>query len=173
MSTIAGIVNESGVWIGVDSAATTDSGERRPIKTNKIFRNGEYLIACTGSVRGCQVLQSNYFEPPKEIHFLADSIRCHFKELGCITLSSEDQSESHISNFLIGHQGKLYEILVDFQINEIPEYCALGSGSSYAFGVLYTLRNSDLTPEQRINTALEAAAQFDTSTAAPFIIEKL
>lgn len=173
MSTVAGIVNKNGVWIGVDSAATTDTGERRPIITNKLFRNGKYLIACTGSVRGCQILKPEYFEPPDELHYLSDAIRCHYKDLGCITLSTEDQTESHLSNFLIGYEGKLYEILVDFQINEIPEYCALGSGSPYAFGVFYTLRNLNLTPEQKIKAALKAAANFDLATDAPFIIEKL
>jgi hypothetical protein len=173
MSTVAGFVNKNGVWIGVDSAATTDSGERRPIITNKLFRNEEYLIACTGSVRGCQVLHPAYFEPPEEISYLADAIRCHYKELGCISLSTEDQTESHLSNFLIGYRGKLYEILIDFQINEIPEYCALGSGSSFAFGVFYYLRNSNLKPEQKIKAALESACEFDLSTAPPIIIEKL
>lgn len=173
MSCVIGIINKDGVWIGADSAATTEEGERRPIFTKKIFRNGEYLLGCTGSIRGSQLLYPEHFTPPKQIHFLPDEIRKHFKELGCITLSPENQSEIHLSNFLVGYEGKLYEILTDFQMNEIPKYDAIGSGSPFAFSALYTIRKTKLNPEQRIKIALQAAVEFDAYTAPPFIIEKL
>ena len=73
----------------------------------------------------------------------------------------------------MAHQGKLYEILVDFQINQVAEYDAIGAGASFAFGALYTMRKTNLKPEQRIKIALEAAAEFDTSTGPPFWIVKL
>ncbi|MFW9871522.1 MAG: hypothetical protein ACFFG0_00260 [Candidatus Thorarchaeota archaeon] len=173
MSTIVGYVNKNGVWIGSDSMASTDSGDIRLIVTNKLFRNEKYLIGGTGSVRGCQLLQEEYFEPPEEVFLFGEAIRLHFKELGCLTLSPDDKTEAQPNNFLIGCEGKLYEILIDFQINEIVEYTSIGAGSQYALGSLYTTRKTNLTPEQKIKLALQSAAFFDTSTGPPFIIEKL
>lgn len=173
MSTIVGVVNENGVWIGADSAATTDSGESRFIMFRKLFRNKGYLIGCTGSVRGSQMLLPEHFDPPNDINYLPDAIREQFRERGCIALSPEDQTEVHLCNFLIGYKGKLYEILIDFQMNLITSYDALGSGSSFAFGAFHAVRNTNLTPEQKLKIALNAAACFDTSTGPPFNIEKL
>lgn len=173
MSTVVGFVNKNGVWIGADDSASSDSGERRPIIVKKVFRNGKYLFGCTGSIRASQLLFPEYFTPPSNIVNLVDDIRNLFREKGCITLTSEDQTQSHLANFLVGYKKKLYEILVDFQINQVAEYDAIGSGSSFAFGALYTIRNTNLKPEQRIKIALQAAEKFDTSTASPFMIVKL
>jgi ATP-dependent protease HslVU (ClpYQ) peptidase subunit len=173
MSTVVGIVNENGVWMGADSAATTEGGESRNILFKKMFRNKDYLFGITGSIRGGQVLFPEHFTPPKKVHELPDAIREQFREKGCIALASDDQTEVQLCNFLVGYKGKLYEILVDFAMNELCEYDAIGSGSSFAFGALYTIRNTNLKPEQRIKIALRAATHFDTSTAPPFNIKKL
>jgi hypothetical protein len=173
MSTVVGISNEDGVWIGVDSAATTESGESRFIMFKKLFRNKGYLFACTGSIRGSQVLLPEHFDPPRNAFDLPDAIREQFRERGCIALSSDDQTEIQLCNFMVGYEGRLYEILVDFQMNEIMSYDSLGSGSSYAFGALHAIRNTKLSPERKIKIALSAAACFDTSTSQPFVIEKL
>lgn len=173
MSCVIGIVNKDGVWIGADSAATTNDGERRPIDTIKVFRNKKYLIGFIGSIRGGQILYPESFNPPKLIHEFPDALRDQCEEKGCMGLLSDDQTQIHKCNYLIGYQGKLYEILVDFQINGMIEYSAIGSGSSFAFGSLYTTGKTKLNPEQRIKMALEVAAEFDMATAPPFIIEKL
>jgi hypothetical protein len=78
---------------------------------------------------------------------LVDRIIKQCKEKGCLSIDNEYQTYVHKYNYLVGYENKLYEILVDFQINEITDYTAVGSGSSYAFGSLHTTRN----PEQRIN----------------------
>lgn len=173
MSCAIGLVSDDGIWFGADSAATTNDGEIRPITAKKIFRNGNYLFAYIGSVRGGQILYPEYFKPPKDITFLVDNIieQCRKKE--CLGIDAEYQTAVHKCNYLIAHKNTLYEILVDFQINEISDYTAIGSGSPYAFGSLFTTRKLKASPEQRIKLALAAAANFDTSTAPPFVIEKL
>ena len=173
MSTVVGVVNKDGVWIGSDDYASSDSGEKRPIIVRKVFRNGGYLFGCVGSVRASQILFPKHFEPPEDIAFLPDMIRNHFKERGCISLSLDDQTEAHTSNFLVGYQGKLYEILVDFQMNQVSGYDAIGAGTQFAFGSFYTTEKLKLRPEQRMKLALQAASKFDTTTGPPFIIEKL
>jgi hypothetical protein len=61
MSCVIGIANKDGVWIGVDSAATTEEGEIRPFIAKKIFRNKKYLFAYIGSVRGRSDIISRIF----------------------------------------------------------------------------------------------------------------
>lgn len=174
MSTVIGIVEDKKVYIGADSLASTEEGDARPIKCKKIFRNGKYLVGFIGSVRGGQVLYPEYFKFPPKIMDVPDAIMNQCVEKGCL-VTSEQQTSLHACNFLIGFKGKLYEILVDFQMSEIASYTAVGSGSTYAFGSLHTTEQmkDDFTPPMRIELALEAAAEFSTGTRKPFYWEQV
>lgn len=172
MSCVVGVIHDGKVYIGADGLATTNEGEKRPIITNKVFRNGKYLFGFTGSVRTGQVLYSRYFTPPRDIYDMPDSIREHMAQKGTL-LTNEEQAQAHAANFLIGFNGRLFEILIDFQMNEVSgNYTALGSGGPYALGSLFTTRKSyKMKPENRIIRALEAASQFDASCGPPFMTE--
>lgn len=174
MSTIIGIVEDGRIWMGADSRATTEDGDIRPTKCKKIFRNEDYMIGFVGSVRGGQILYPQFFKPPQDVWELPDAIIEQCREKGCLAVS-EQQMSLHTCNYIIGHQGKLYEILMDFQMTEIPEYVGVGSGSYYAVGSLHTTNQmkEDFTPEIRIQLALEAAAEFSSSTGTPFIIDEM
>lgn len=172
MSTVIGVVDNGKVWMGADSFATTGDGERRRIKCEKIFTNGLFLIGFIGSVRCGQVLSPEYFTPPEEVMGFPDAIIAQFTEKGCLATNPETQTSLQESNFLIGTpNGRLFEILADFQMNQIVDHTAVGSGSNFALGSLYTTRRwSD--HRKRIKVALEAAALYDTSTGPPFVIEE-
>jgi len=171
MSCVIGLLNEGKIYIASDGIATTEDGERRPIIATKIFRNGNYLIGFTGSIRTGQVLQPESFQPPKYIHELPDAIRNQFAEKGCLVIHNESQQHHHACNFVIGYEGRLYEILIDFQLNEIyGEFTAIGSGAGYALGSLYSTKKWT-SPNKRLKTALKAAAEFDRSCGEPFYIE--
>jgi len=174
MSTVIGIVQDKQVWIGADSRASTEDGDIRPGKCKKIFRNGPYLIGFIGSVRGGQILYPKYFKPPADIMGLPDAIIKQCSEKG-VLLTGEQNQSLMASNFLVGYKGKLYDILIDFQMTEVAEYCSIGAGSYYAFGSLHTTNKmkEDFTPEMRMQLALEAACEFSASTGPPFIYEKL
>jgi len=172
MSTVIGIVKNGKVWMGADSYATTNDGERRRIICNKIFTNGPYLIGYIGSVRTGQVVMPPQFEAPENVFDFPDMLMDHFKEKGCLATNSEDQTSFLLSNFIIGTpDGKLYELLVDFQMNEIEDFTSIGSGSAHALGSLYTSRKWK-DQGKRILTALEIAAEYDVSTGPPFIVEE-
>ena len=84
MSCVVGLVDNGSVWIGADGIATTDDGEKRPIKARKIIRNRDYLFGYTGSVRTGQVIDPYYFKPPKNIFDLPDALShtlCHMQHL--------------------------------------------------------------------------------------------
>jgi len=173
MSTVIGIVNSGKVLIGADSYATNSDGEKRRIKCKKIFINGPYLIGYIGSIRSGQVLKPEYFKPPKNIFDFPDKMIEQFEKNGCLGRNSETGIYLMESNFLIGtSNGKLFEILVDFQMSEIKDYTCIGSGSSYAFGSLYTTE-AWKDSKKRILTALEASGTYDMSTGPPYIIEEI
>ena len=170
MSTVIGIVHNNIIWMGSDSCATSHDNIIRSLSANKIFKNGAYIMGYTGSVRCGQVLGPEFFDAPEHIHMLPDLIRDHLNDAGCLVIG-DDQTQYMPSNFLIGHQGKLYELLMDFQLNRIMEYTAIGSGAPFALGALYSLYPlySD-NLYKIIDTALFASDRYDTSTSAPFEI---
>jgi len=172
MSTVMAIVDNGKVWMGADSYATTKGGERRRMKCTKIFTNGPYLIGYIGSVRTGQVLRPEYFIAPKKVHGFPDKLITHFEKKKCLAVDPETQCSVFESNLLIAtHEGRLYEILVDFQMNEIEDFTSIGSGSNFALGSLYTTRDWS-SPKKRILTALKVAAIYDMSTGPPFIVEE-
>jgi len=172
MSTVVGINNGGEIWLGSDGMATTAEGERRNVICNKIFENGDYLFGFVGSVRIGQLLTPHHFEPPSDIRDLPDEILMHLKERDCVAYSSETSVSLLESNMLIAtSSGKLYEILSDFQLNEVVKYTAIGSGSYFACGSLHTTRNQK-NADKRIMKALHAASEFDTSTGPPYTVQK-
>jgi ATP-dependent protease HslVU (ClpYQ) peptidase subunit len=137
-----------------------------------MFTNGPYLIAFIGSVRSGQVLKPEYFEVPESVYDFPDKMVEQFKKKGCLAISSESQVSVQEANFLIATpNGKLFEVLVDFQINEIEDFTAIGSGSPFALGSLYTTRDWG-DHKRRIMTALKVAATYDMSTGPPYTIEE-
>jgi len=172
MSTVVAIVDNGKVWMGADSYATTKDGERRRMKCNKIFTNGPYLIGYIGSVRVGQVLKPEFFTAPKKVLDFPDKMIAHFESKRCLAVDSESQCSVHESNLLVATtKGKLYEILLDFQMNEIEDFTAIGSGSHFAVGSLYTTRDWS-SPKKRIMTALKVAAVYDMATGPPFVVEE-
>lgn len=173
MSSVVGLIHNGDVYIGSDSRGSSDGGDIRPIKAQKIFRVGKYLLGAVGSARGCQILHSHYFNPPDHILDFPDYLREHCREKGCLA-TVDDQTEAWVSNLIIGVEGKLYEILVDFHVSQINEFTAVGSGSAYALGSLKTTKELKITdPLRRIGLALRCAMEFDSSTGGELVIKKL
>lgn len=168
MSCVVGLIDNGKIFMGADGFATTEDGERRPIVANKIFRNKEYLIGYTGSVRTGQLIEPAYFDAPEKIGELAESMRQHLYAMGCVA-TAEGGISMQTSNFLIAYKERLYEILMDFQLNEIlGNYTAIGSGACYAMGAMFVLNKSKLEPMKQLELALYAATEFHTSVGPPF-----
>ena len=173
MSCVIGLVHKKRVYLASDGVASTEDGDTRPIDAIKLFRKGNYLFGFAGSIRTGQIIQHGDFDIPKSIWGWPDAIREQITEKGAI-ITGECQGELQSSNFLIGFkQGLLYEMLADFQMNQVNEtgYTAIGAGSTVALGSLYTTADLDWSPEDRLYKALNAATQFVRSCGPPFKIE--
>ena len=173
MSCVIGLVDEGDIYIGADGFATTEDGERRPIFADKILRNKSYLIGYTGSIRTGQILDSHNFDPPDDIKDLPESLREHLYAKGCVATTDGGLS-MQTCNFLIGFKGHLYEILMDFQLNEVlGNFTAIGSGGAYAMGAMYVVEKTSIEPLKKLEYGLLAASEFHTSCGPPFSFDKL
>ena len=168
MSCVVGLIDNGKIFFGSDGYATTDDGERRPIICNKIFHNKNYLIAFTGSVRTGQILEPVHFKPPEDINNFADELREHLTAKGCVAIAEGGISMLG-ANYLIAYKDRMYEILMDFQLNEVMgNYTAIGSGAPYAMGAMYVLNKANMDPLKKIELSLHAAAFFHTAVGPPY-----
>lgn len=179
MTCIVGIVHRGTVYIGGDSLASeSDSLDKYPMKNRKVFHNGLFLIGACGSLRMAQILQYALKPPTKpklmdDTKFMVtkfiDEVRAAFLNNGYGKMREGGDNEG--GNFLVGFNGKLYEVHNDFQVEEWGwDYAAIGSGKSYAYGSLFMTEGAD--PKKRIISALEAAAHFNAGVASPFYVEE-
>ncbi|NJO63603.1 MAG: hypothetical protein HC836_37060 [Richelia sp. RM2_1_2] len=174
MTCIVGFEYNNSVWIGGDSAGVCkDFVSIRSDK--KVFINQDYVFGFTGSFRMGQVLRFR-FDPPKwngtdclEKFMVVDFIDALKNELK----SNSDATEG-CTGFLVGYQGKLFEVDTDYQIaiSAYP-YTAIGAGKELAMGSLYTTCSLDMPVEQKLLTALQVAQEFCSSVREPFYIERM
>jgi len=174
MSTVVGLKTQKGIWIGCDTRASTEDGEVRPIIGKKIFNNGPYIIAFIGSARGGQIIFPEFFTPPEKVCDWPDALINQCEEKRCLA-TGEQQTSVMLCNFVIADRrdGKLYEILIDFQMNEIDGITAVGSGAPFAYGSLYTTKELNINEDKRVLMALKSASKFDAVTGGPFIVKKV
>ncbi len=171
MSCVIGLIEDGHIYLGADGFATTEEGERRPIITKKIIKNKGYLMGYTGSVRTGQIINPHDFVPPDNIDDLSESMRQHLYARGCV-VTNEVNLQMIACNFLVAYRERLYEILMDFQLNEVlGNFTAIGSGAPYAMGAMHILNRTKLKPIDKLETALKAASTYHTTVGPPYEYE--
>jgi ATP-dependent protease HslVU (ClpYQ) peptidase subunit len=80
-------------------------------------------------------------------------------------------------SFLLGYRGSLYSVDGDYQVARAADgISAVGCGAHIALGALHALNaiaplNSDkLTPNKRLEIALDAAQRWNSAVRSPFVI---
>lgn len=179
MTCIVGLEHNNHVYIGGDTAAT--SGYDVVIRGDeKVFANGKMVMGFTSSFRMGQLLRYS-FVPPRNAHagddmkYLAttfvDAARKLYGAKGF--LKTRDNVEA-AGTFLLGYNKRLYAIYDDFQVGSpVDGYAAIGAGSDLALGAVYALKSVIDDPVAIVVVALEAAAKFNASVRAPFVIYEL
>lgn len=172
MTAIVGLEHKGKVYIGADSAGV--SGYSITVRADeKVFTNGQFLMAFTSSFRMGQILRYK-FTPPRQtkgqddMEFMVcnfiDAVRKCFKVAGVLRTREEVESGGTI---LIGYKGKLYCVENDFQVaRSVAPYQAAGVGEDLALGALFATEGMD--PTKRVDLALRAAAFHNGGVIAPF-----
>jgi hypothetical protein len=177
MTAVCAISDGARVWMGADSAGV--GGTSLQIRRDeKVFQNGDMLIGCTSSFRMISLLRYTFKQPPKkspkqtDLEYLhtsyIDAIRRCFKSGGFGVTDGGDKG----GTFLIGWKGNLYMVQDDYQIAcPVDRFSAVGCGEDLCLGSLYSTTN--MTPEDRIRTALEVAERYSSGVRGPFIVKSL
>jgi len=178
MTCIVGLVDNGKVYMGADSAGTNGWLHQTIRLDAKMFKVEDFLIGGCGSFRMLQLLHYK-LRPPKRypdadimkfmVADFVESVRTCLREGGFTHI--KENNEEIDGSFLVGYQGRLFEIECDLQVGEsVDGYNGIGSGGMIALGSLYT---SQGTPEERIRKALETAEHFNAGVRGPFHIECL
>jgi ATP-dependent protease HslVU (ClpYQ) peptidase subunit len=172
MTCIVAISDNGKVYMGGDRGHS-DSHTLVSSTQPKIFDVGSYLIGYCGNSGIGQAVIYNFQYPAVgkthniDRHMLKvfiPALRLFFKENDIKIPDSDDDN----AGFIIGVKGRVYEIdISDFQCVEYEEV-SIGSGSSYAYGSLYT--SIDLPAKARVEKAIQAATNYSPTCKAPIDI---
>lgn len=177
MSCIVGLIHKGCVYMGCDSLGS-DQSLKLVRSDPKIFRvkgRHDALIGFTTSFRMGQLLQyAQLIETKAKVNHkyvvtkMIPKIIHIFDEGG---YGKADEDGRVGGQFILAVNNKLFNIDNDFQVGENScGYAAIGSGSPYALGSLYSTQDLNLTPEERIHISLKAASLFGIGVGAPFHI---
>ena len=169
MTCIVGIAKDGIVYIGGERAAS-DGNTLLSLNRPKVKQCGDYLIGFAGSL-GVGELAHFIDLPPigKNIEktlrtSFVKSLKNAIEEYG--NISNSDDNET---SWLVGVQGRLFEISSeDWGVFEFSE-SAIGSGNNIALGSLHTTRNW-ADQERRIRVSLQAAVEISPSCSGPIDI---
>ena len=186
MSCVVGVVSQGIVYLGGDSARTTDSFQIAVCSDTKVWKYAEegIVLGCTGSPRVQQVLQYTFVPPPRktlEYYMTVNLTRKTLEYYMTVNLiralrdclkgeETNDPATVAGCSFLIGVDGRLFAIHGDFQWEEsVMGYNAIGNASDVAGGALFATRELlEDSPKQRVRLALEAAQAHNAAVRAPF-----
>ena len=176
MTAIAAIVENGVVYIGGDSAGVNGLSLQSRLDP-KVFINGECIFGYTSSFRMGQILQYSFTSPiPLEAENGMDymvkrfipAVKIAMRECGFQTTKN---GQDFGGTFIVGYRGELYSIEDDYQVARLKQaYHACGCGSDLILGSLYTTDEYEMSPSERIATALRAAEAFSAGVRGPFTV---
>ena len=155
MTIIVGITDGTKVYIGADRGVSDDMSILS-LSRPKVHINNEWVFGYSGSLGVGQLMEIIDMPDAGEDPYktLRTEVVSHMRS--AIDLYSSIDPE-HTSEFLIGTQGRLFELsTADWSVAEVTE-TALGSGGPFALGSLHTTKDFPASPEYRIEMALNAA----------------
>ena len=146
------------IEISADQQTTVSSSYKMTVtkekiieNSGKIFRSGDITVASAGFVREVCMMQI-YLKDHTIVHPSHETILNFMVEF--CDWCKKNESKFELSNdYILVTKGEVFRIRQGYQIEEVKEYTAIGSGMFLALGALYFNK----TPEQ----AVEVAKEFD------------
>ena len=161
MTVIVGITNGTNVYIGGDRGVSDDE-TILSLSRPKVHINNGWVFGYSGSLGIGQLMEFIDMPDAGEDPYKTLRMDVVSSMRNAIDLYGVSNAET-TSEFIIGTQGRLFEMnTVDWSVAEVNE-TALGSGSPLALGSLYTTKDFPATPEFRINLAIESAIKYSPS----------
>jgi hypothetical protein len=156
MTCIVGITNGYQIYMGGERGASDGDSIISLVNPKVESRNG-WIYGYAGTIGIGQLL--SYIPLESEVEEIFPYIRLYIvEELRKSMESFTNPPTEHDTTWLIGYKGRLFELSSsDWGVIEIYE-SAIGGGSQYALGSLYTSTTEE--PETRILLALQAAITY-------------
>jgi ATP-dependent protease HslVU (ClpYQ) peptidase subunit len=181
MTTIVGVQYKDRCVLAADNQVTGDGGRRyNHPEMKKISQRGAFLIAGSGEVMPCDVVQ-HMWVPPKLTakdgediyHFMITKAMPSLRK--CLTDNGYDfnegkgdgKAEENRFSFILAVGGELFDVADDLSVIRSGDgIYGVGSGSSYAVGALH----AGAKPSE----AIEIASRLDVNTSGPIqVVEQL
>ena len=180
MSTIVAVVKNNKACIAADSL-TTFGDVRQSAEydrtSEKILKHEDNYVGIVGSAAHHLVMK-HVFENEADLINLSSSYEIYqtFLNLHPILkqqyfLNAKDEDDdayesSRIDALIINKQG-LFGVYALREVFEYKKFWAIGAGAEIALGALYAMYDRSEDVEQIVTCAIEASAEFHTSSALP------
>jgi len=175
MTTIVGVQYKDKCIIVADNQVTDDQGRRfNHPDMKKIAQRGAFLVAGSGEVSPCDIVQ-HFWTPPKPTakdkddlyHFVITKAMPSMRK--CLTDNGYDFNEGKGDgkdsgeqrfHFILAVGGELFDVADDLSVCRTEDgWYAVGSGAPYALGALC----AGASPKE----AVEAAIRFSVYSSGP------
>ena len=166
MTCIVGITNGYQVYMGGERAAS-DGDSIISLASPKVEERNGWVYGYAGTIGIGQLM--SLISLPAEVDDIYTYIRLSIVEDIKKAIDAFSHTpENPDTTWLIGKNGRLFELNAeDWGVIEIYE-SAIGGGSQYALGSLYT--SIDKTPIERITLALQSAITYSPTCQGPWDI---
>lgn len=194
MTIVVGLIDQGNgrIYMGADSVGSNGNAYvfknrkiiilqlKRPYWSNKHGdqkENASILVGVSGSYRASQLVEAmDVPEWPKgksSYHYLigpfVTAVRQALIDGGAMGKNGDQMDRTDLT-MLVALDDCLFVIWQDFSVTQpSDEYAAIGKGTDLALGSLFATRGGT-DPYLRVLEALRAAAAYDDSCGAPFIV---
>ena len=179
MTCVVGLRFDNCVYIGADSFLSDSMTGLKLRYPKKVFQVNDFIIGVCGSVRLLQTVAHKFQVAPKFVGqdiydyvystFFDCLINC-LRQEKCL-MEADGIEVLPNSQMIIGIEDKIFVVQPDLSIFEPEEdFVCIGSGEFHSQGVMEILKGTDLTPAEKIQTAIEKTSKHVVSVNEDIII---
>lgn len=168
MTVIVGSVSHNRIYMASDRGAS-DNDTIISLHHPKITIRDGWIFGYSGGIGNGQLLEIMDLPIPEgDIYTLirkeiVSDLKSSIDELG-------NDDPDHVADFLIGANGRLFEMTTQgWGVTEIKEG-AVGSGASLSLGSLHTTSSYVMDPAERLKIAVSAAIHYSPTCQGPIDI---
>jgi ATP-dependent protease HslVU (ClpYQ) peptidase subunit len=182
MSTIVVVKKNHRACIAADSLTTfgdTRQSAALDASHDKILKQGDSFVGIVGSAAHQLVIGSAFASMDEPDLRGREAIFESFRKLHPVLkesyfLNPKDEDgdayeSSHIDALVVNPAG-IFGVYALREVFEYTRYWAVASGAEYALGAMHALYDQLDDPEMIARAAIEAGAEFDTSSALPMTL---
>ncbi len=168
--------NAGKVWLGCDSGCLIEDTIVPEHRTKWLRFTGWALAFAEGGIAhdALEAERAKFPNQSKDISQVTSFIRTAFAKYD-LGETRNGAKEFNVSGLIAHSSGELYNIDARLAVSRIPEATmwACGSGMKYALGADAALKVKGFSPQERIETSVFTAIDFDRGCLGEPIVESL